>query len=61
VGALVNWTAIAAAEPLVTDMATVKDSCQGAGNMVGTDDPICIMKTDTEHCETVVPSWHQFR
>jgi hypothetical protein len=42
-------------------MATVTDSCQGAGNLVIPDDPIPVKKTHTEHCETVVASWNQFR
>ena len=46
---------------VVADMATVTDSCQGAGNLVIPVDPIPVKKTHTEHCETVVASWNQFR
>jgi len=46
---------------VVADMATVRDSCQGAGNLVIPDDPFPVQKTHIEHCETVVASWNQFR
>jgi len=46
---------------LVADMATVRDSCQRAGNLVIPDDLIPIKETHIEHCETVVASWNQFR
>jgi hypothetical protein len=39
---------------LVTDMTTVRDSCQAAGNLVVHLDPIAINKTHIEQCETVV-------
>jgi len=38
----------------VTDMTTVRDSCQGAGNLVVHLDPIAIKNTHIEQCETVV-------
>jgi hypothetical protein len=42
-------------------MATVRDSWQGAGNLVSADGSIRIKKTDIEQYETVVASWNQFR
>jgi len=45
---------------VVADVATVRDSCQGAGNLVVPDDPFPIKKAHIEHCETVLASWNQF-
>ena len=46
---------------LVADMATVRESCQGDGNLVIPDDLTPIKKIDIEHCGVVVASWNQFR
>ena len=46
---------------VVAGVATVRDSCQGAGDLAIPDDPFPIKGTDIEHCETVVASWKHFR